>query len=61
MKNVVIFLPAYNAEKTLQEVWKKIPQKYHKNTFLIDDNSGDDTFTLSKKIGIESYKNTTNG
>jgi len=56
-KKVVVVMPAYNAGKTLTLVWEKIPEKYKKNTFLIDDNSNDNTYEVSKKLGIESYKN----
>ena len=53
-------MPAYNAEKTVGQVWKKIPEQYKKNTFLIDDNSKDNTFAIAKKLGIESYQNKIN-
>jgi len=57
---VIIFMPAYNAEKTVAEVWKKIPSQYKKQTFLIDDCSKDKTYETAKKLGIESYRNKTN-
>ncbi len=60
MKSVIIFMPAYHAEKTIAQVWEKIPNKYKENTFLIDDNSADNTFEIAQKLGIECYKNKTN-
>jgi len=57
---VIIFMPAYNAEKTVGEVWEKIPWKYKKNTFLIDDHSKDNTYTIAKKLDITSYYNRSN-
>lgn len=60
MKKIIIFMPAYNAEETLESVWKKIPEKYKKNTFLIDDNSKDNTYDKALSLGIESYKNNVN-
>lgn len=53
-------MPAYNAEKTISEVWNKIPERYKKQTFLVDDNSRDKTYEVAKKLGIECYKNKQN-
>lgn len=58
-KKISIFIPAYNAEKTLLKVIERIPntlwQKINK-IYLIDDGSKDNTFSI---ISILSQKNPT--
>ena len=46
-KRVLIFVVAYNAEHTIQEVVRRIPaslELYDTELLIIDDSSGDDTF-----------------
>ncbi len=55
MKKVIV-LPAYNSEKTLETTIKNIPdiQDYH--LILVDDCSTDNTYKISMKLGIETYR-----
>ena len=53
-------MPAYNAEKTLEYVYKKIPKDWYDEIILVDDNSKDNTYREAKRLGIESYKNKKN-
>jgi glycosyltransferase involved in cell wall biosynthesis len=49
MKSISIFIPAYNAEKTLRDVIERIPAplwKSIKQVYLINDGSSDDTGSL---------------
>jgi glycosyltransferase involved in cell wall biosynthesis len=51
-QKVVVVLPAYNAEKTLEKTYKEIPFDVVDEVILVDDNSTDNTAALAKKIGI---------
>jgi len=51
-KKVVVVLPAYNAEKTLQSTYNEIPADIVDDVILVDDASKDNTCLVAKKIGI---------
>jgi glycosyltransferase involved in cell wall biosynthesis len=51
-KKVVVVLPAYNAEKTLQSTYNEIPKDIVDDIILVDDASSDNTVGLAKSIGI---------
>jgi glycosyltransferase involved in cell wall biosynthesis len=50
---VVVVLPAYNAELTLEKTYKEIPFDLVDEVILCDDASKDNTIALAKKIGID--------
>jgi glycosyltransferase involved in cell wall biosynthesis len=52
-KKVVVVLPAYNAEQTLEKTYKEIPFDIVDEVILCDDCSKDNTVTLAKQLGIE--------
>lgn len=47
-------MPAYNAARTLQAVYEKIPKRLIDKILLIDDGSKDQTVKLAKKLGIDT-------
>ena len=49
---VVLVLPAYNAEKTLEQTFREIPKEYVDEIILCDDYSTDNTTALARKLGI---------
>ncbi len=51
-KKVVVVMPAYNAEKTLEKTYAEIPMNIVDEIILVDDKSSDNTFDLAKKLGI---------
>ena len=51
-KKVVVVLPAYNAEKTLETTYGEIPFDLVDDVILVDDASSDDTLKIAEKIGI---------
>lgn len=51
-KKVVVVLPAYNAEKTLEKTYKEIPFPLVDEVILCDDASNDKTKELAKELGI---------
>ena len=52
-KKVVVVMPAYNAEKTLQKTYDEIPFDIVDDVVLVDDKSSDKTADLARDIGIK--------
>lgn len=46
-------MPAYNAEKTLQQTYDEVPFSIVDEVILVDDRSSDNTADLAQKLGIE--------
>lgn len=53
-KKVIVVLPAYNAEKTLETTYNEIPFDVVDKVLMVDDHSIDNTVALARKIGIET-------
>jgi glycosyltransferase involved in cell wall biosynthesis len=51
-KKVIVVMPAYNAEKTIEAVFNEIPMDYIDIVLLVDDASTDRTASISKGLGI---------
>jgi glycosyltransferase involved in cell wall biosynthesis len=51
-KKIIVIMPAYNAEKTLEQTYNEIYHDFVDEIILVDDNSIDDTKQLSKKLKI---------
>lgn len=51
-KKVVVVLPAYNAERTLEITYREIPMDIVDEVILVDDASKDNTAELAKQLGI---------
>lgn len=51
-KKVIVVLPAYNAERTLEKTYQEIPFDIVDDVVLVDDHSKDNTSELGKSIGI---------
>ncbi|MEW4487635.1 glycosyltransferase family 2 protein [Thalassoglobus sp. JC818] len=49
---VVVVMPAYNAEKTLQRTVDDIPEDWVDEIILVDDCSSDGTVELAKSLGL---------
>ena len=52
-KKIVIVLPAYNAEKTLEQTYNEIPFDIVDDIILVDDNSKDNTVEKARELGIQ--------
>jgi glycosyltransferase involved in cell wall biosynthesis len=52
-KKVVVVLPAYNAEKTLEVTYKEIPFDIVDEVVLVDDKSSDATIQKAKELNIQ--------
>ncbi len=51
---IIIAMPAYYAERTLESVYKNIPNKSSLTLLLVDDGSKDNTAKVSRKLGIKT-------
>jgi glycosyltransferase involved in cell wall biosynthesis len=52
-KKIVVVLPAYNAEKTLERTYAEIPFDIVDEVILVDDRSSDNTVAQAKELGIK--------
>jgi glycosyltransferase involved in cell wall biosynthesis len=49
---IIIVMPAYNAEKTLEQTVRDIPQGFADEIILCDDDSQDHTLEIAKNLGL---------
>ncbi len=54
-KKILVVLPAYNAESTLEQTYREIPLDIVDEVLLVDDKSADSTVSLAKKLGIKTF------
>jgi glycosyltransferase involved in cell wall biosynthesis len=54
-KRILVVLPAYNAEKTLERTYEEIPREIVDELLLVDDYSADKTVALAKRLGIRTF------
>jgi glycosyltransferase involved in cell wall biosynthesis len=59
-KKVVVVLPAYNAEKTLERLVSTIPAGVADEIILVDDCSKDKTAELSRRLGLVTIRHDRN-
>ncbi len=52
-KKIVVVMPAYNAEATLEATYREIPRPLVDEVILVDDKSSDRTLEIAHKLGIE--------
>ncbi|MBE2190115.1 MAG: glycosyltransferase family 2 protein [Desulfobulbaceae bacterium] len=52
-KKIVVVLPAYNAELTLERTHQEIPFDIVDEIILVDDHSPDNTYEIATKLGIK--------
>ena len=53
---VVVVMPAYNAEKTLEETFRAIPEGYYDEIVVVDDHSRDDTTRLARSLNLKAIR-----
>lgn len=54
-KKIVVVLPAYNAEETIERTYNELPFDIVDDVLLVDDNSADHTIEIAKKLGIKAF------
>src|SRR5262249_12539836 len=59
-QRVVVVMPAYHAEKTLERTYAAIPREVVDEVILADDASGDGTAALARSLGIRTLVHDTN-
>jgi len=59
-KKIIVVMPAYNAEKTLQKTYDDIPMGLVDEVLVIDDHSQDKTVEVAKKIGLTVHTHSKN-
>lgn len=52
---VIVVMPAYNAAKTLEKTYRDIPKGIVDEVIIVDDDSQDDTVTISQKLGLDVF------
>jgi len=52
-KKLIIVLPAYNAARTLEQLYKEIPFDIVDDLVLVDDNSSDNTIEIASALNIK--------
>jgi len=57
---LVVVLPAYNAEKTLEKTVSQLDISAIDNVILVDDNSSDQTLVRSIELGVKSFRHSSN-
>src|SRR5262249_958960 len=53
---VVIVMPAYNAAKTLEDTFRKIPAGYYDEIVVVDDHSRDETRAEAKRLNLKAIR-----
>ncbi|MGB8951136.1 MAG: glycosyltransferase family 2 protein [Candidatus Aminicenantales bacterium] len=54
-KKIVVIMPAYNAEKTLERTVEDIPRDWVDEIILVDDRSQDRTVESARKLGLRVF------
>jgi len=57
---LVVVIPAYNEEKTINSVIKGLKSKGYKNIIVVDDGSKDKTYEIAKKNKVKVYRHIIN-
>ena len=55
-KKIIVILPAYNAEKTLEKTFSEIPFDIVDDIILTDDFSSDHTVSIAKKLETTEHE-----
>ncbi len=58
-KRIAVVMPAYNAAKTLEKTVRELPEEVDIK-ILVDDSSKDETATLSKQLGVQTFVHNAN-
>lgn len=53
-KRIAVVLPAYNAERTLEETVRELPDLVD-ITILVDDHSSDQTLEIAKRLSLQTF------
>jgi glycosyltransferase involved in cell wall biosynthesis len=59
-KKIIVVMPAYRAEKTLEDCYRAIPPGAADEVLLVDDASDDATLGVAKRLGIRAHRHPVN-
>ena len=59
-KKIMVVMPAYRAEKTLEMTYRALPHSIVDRVVLVDDASQDNTVKVAKDLGIEVHVHSEN-
>jgi len=59
-KRIVVVMPAYNAARTLEQTYQKIPLDIVDEVVVTDDASADDTVEVAQRLGLRTLVHETN-
>lgn len=59
-KKIAVVMPAYRAEKTLEECYRAIPHDVVDTVLLVDDASDDATLAVAERLGIRAHRHPQN-
>jgi len=59
-KKIVVVMPAYRAEKTLEACYRAIPWDVVDEVVLVDDASDDATLAVAARLGIRAHRHPVN-
>jgi len=54
-KKVIVVMPAYNAEKTIEKTYRDIPKDIVDEIIVVDDKSRDQTAKVAKKLRLKFF------
>ncbi len=57
---IIVVMPAYNAEKTIEKTYRDIPEGTVDEIILVDDASRDNTVEVAEKLGLRVVKHEKN-
>lgn len=61
LEKVIVVMPAYNAEQTVERTFRDIPMDHVSEVILVDDVSTDRTVEVSESLGITTIRHQQNG
>ena len=59
-KKIIVIMPAYQAEKTIEKTWRALPLEIVDHVILVDDASNDNTVAIAKLLGLDVRKHKQN-
>lgn len=54
-KRIIVIMPAYNAEKTLEKTYNDLPKQIVDEVILVDDKSSDKTIEVAKRLSLTVF------